>query len=302
MPIVFVHGVTVRDYNPDHVAIGKQIEQFLRAYVAPVIAPDPARVTITVAYWGDIGGHMAWQGSSCPSSVPFRAPRDSGPSTGVALESATDLRHIWQEGVTRLFGQVGNAGTRVACITRRSLNDLVTCFLGDIFVYLAHRGTADNPGLIPQRVLEALTHAQATQPAGEPLVVLSHSMGGQIVYDIVTHFLPNMPEYRNLRIDFWCAAASQVGLFEELKLFLASDPHYRSGHPVPFPDQQYLGRWWNVCDPNDVLSFTVHNIIADVDDSSYDSGLSAAEAHSGYLRNYTFFVALAQKLAAMRRC
>ena len=79
---------------------------------------------------------------------------------------------------------------------------------------------------ISLRVLDALATARENQQArgGEPLVVLSHSMGGQIVYDLVTHFLPRLDRYAGVRIDYWAAAASQIGLFEEMKLFLASDP------------------------------------------------------------------------------
>ncbi len=180
---------------------------------------------------------------------------------------------------------------------RPPLNTLVSTFLGDVFVYLRNRGTAARPGAIPQRLLSklALTHQQAQRRGGEPLVLLSHSMGGQIVYDALTHFLPGNPAWQHLRIDFWCATASQVGFFEELKLFLASAPHYHRGHPVPFP-AAHLGAWWNVWDHNDFLSYTVQDIMAQVDDAPYDSGMSLLAAHSGYLQRPSFYRALAAKL------
>jgi hypothetical protein len=49
--------------------------------------------------------------------------------------------------------------------------------------------------------------------------------------------------------------------------------------------------------PNDSLSFTVHNIISGADDNSYDSGVSATEAHHSILQRYSFYVALAQKIS-----
>ena len=88
-----------------------------------------------------------------------------------------------------------------------------------------------------------------------------------------------------------------MGFFEEAKLFLASDPAHRTGHPVPFP-RAHLGHWWNVWDPNDFLSFTVKDIVADVDDASYSSGMSLATAHGGYLDRPSFYRRLADKLQA----
>jgi hypothetical protein len=130
-------------------------------------------------------------------------------------------------------------------------------------------------------------------------VVLSHSMGGQIIYDALTHFLPGTPSLREVRIDFWCATASQVGFFEEAKLFLASQPEHKTGHPVPFP-HAHLGVWWNVWDQNDFLSFTAKDIIDKIIDESFDGGLSLLTAHGGYLERPSFYRAFAHKLREQR--
>jgi len=66
---------------------------------------------------------------------------------------------------------------------------------------------------------------------------------------------------------------------------------------VPFPDRLHLGGWWNVWDHNDFLSYTVRGIVADVDDEPFDSGMSLASAHSGYLIRPSFYRKLAAKLA-----
>jgi hypothetical protein len=126
-------------------------------------------------------------------------------------------------------------------------------------------------------------------------------MGGQIVYDLVTHFLPKTQS--NLRIDFWCATASQVGLFEEMKLFLASTPQYSkgNGNKVPFPDKQYLGLWWNVWDHNDFISYTAAPIIDGIDDESYESGVSLIKAHGEYLLRPSFYRKFGDKLAAAKK-
>ena len=425
MPIVFVHGVGVREDANGAPTAWEELETFLRRVIAPVITDDPDHATIIRAYWGDVAAYLAFGGASRPRSpllgmggesvetsafgkaltaVELRQafrdlpPNDdaevstgglvaAGPSRShagstqpqrlkdLSPEQLSDLAatitrdlsddpqqraqialvadavahapgtfpqlaqrsnlqdeiELFQrlikeryERETGLAGQgtpgwlsdfgerlgetldraanlPGFVATRVVAEVRKPLNDLVTSFLEDVFFYLAKRGNADHPGAIPLTVLKALVQARDDQKqrGGEPLIVLTHSMGGQIVYDLVTHFLPKMPQHSDVRIDFWCATASQVGFFEELKLFVASDSIYGlSQHNlVPFPNHKYLGGWWNVWDDNDFISFTARNIIADVDDSPYNSGLWAAAAHGGYLERPSFFRIFAQKVA-----
>ncbi|GAB3842466.1 hypothetical protein ACFPIJ_42765 [Dactylosporangium cerinum] len=221
---------------------------------------------------------------------------DAGPLAGMgAGDRWTRLRDRVGEYLARGNDATGYAITTVLAETRPRLNDLATTFVGDVFEYIDRRGTVAEVGEIPRRLLTALRQASGT---GEPVVVISHSMGGQIVYDAVTTFLPQLPGNQDLRVDYWCATASQVGLFEEMKQFLASDPSHRSGVPVPFPDRKYLGGWWNVWDHNDFLSYTVRGIIDGVDDEPFDSGMSLVSAHSGYLVRPSFYRRLASKLAA----
>ena len=185
---------------------------------------------------------------------------------------------------------------------RPKLNAFVTRFIGDVLVYLEARGTVGAPGRIPTVLLDTLVAARAAQQqrGGEPIIVLSHSMGGQVVYDAVTAFL-TAPAYAGIRIDFWTAAASQVGLFEEMKTFLASDPRYgTAGGKVPYPDRERLGGWWNVYDRTDVLSFTASAIVDGVDDEEYSSGVPLIGAHSGYFMRPSFFRRFAAKVAAER--
>jgi hypothetical protein len=212
------------------------------------------------------------------------------------------------EGLDRYSELPGFIMTRAAAEVRSPLNTMVTTFIGDVFTYIRERGTWDNPGPIPQRALDALLKASEIQKAQmveaganaerEPLVVLSHSMGGQITYDLVTHFLPNDPKYKDVYIDFWCASASQVGFFEELKLFLASNEEYsaKSGKRVPRPDKNHLGYWWNVWDHNDFISYSAKNIFEGVEDAVYNTGMFLSDAHGGYLVRPSFFRQFADKL------
>jgi hypothetical protein len=203
------------------------------------------------------------------------------------------------EALRRADGAPAWVVSRAVAELRRPINDLVTAFLGDVFTYLDKRGTVASPGPIPQRLFAKLTAAQGEKQrrGGEPIVVLTHSMGGQLVYDAVTSFLPQTAELRDIRVDFWAATASQVGLFEELKLFLNKDPQYHQNVPVPFPHPN-LGTWWNVWDYNDFISYTVEGIVDGVDDQPFDSGMQLLNAHGGYLKCPSFYRKFAARLRA----
>jgi hypothetical protein len=203
-----------------------------------------------------------------------------------------------RETVARIARTPERVVSTVLLEIRKPLNGLLTLFTGDVFIYLHSRGNSNHPGEIPAIVLSEIEKARVETP-NEPIVVLSHSMGGQIIYDLVTHFLPGA---QGGRIDFWGAAASQVGLFEEEKLFLASRPEFSAAHnnKTPFPDRKYLGGWWNVWDSNDIISFTAQPIFEEVDDESYNSGVSVAQAHGEYLVRPSFYRRFAEKLTAAK--
>jgi len=180
------------------------------------------------------------------------------------------------------------------------LNKEITLFLGDIFYYLSRRGEANSPGEIINQLLVKLreAHENKLQRDNEPLIVISHSMGGQLVYDMITYFLPEMakvPQYRDCEkfyIDFWVAAASQVGLFKEMKVFKEDINLKHTSIPIPFPSN-HLGIWWNLWDCNDYLSFTVNPFVEEVFDDMYDSGSPATIAHTAYFDDQDFYQELA---------
>ena len=126
------------------------------------------------------------------------------------------LRDRIKESVSRLRSSPAAATSLLAGEFRGSLNDFVTRFLGDVLYYIDGRGTVDRPGPIPAVLVNAIKTAQVNKQNrnGEPIVVLTHSMGGQIAYDTVTSFLPGSADSRDIKVDFWCATASQVGFFE----------------------------------------------------------------------------------------
>lgn len=204
------------------------------------------------------------------------------------------------ETLNRATDAPGYVVSRLAAECRTPLNSFITNFIGDVFCYLNNRGTSEAIGEIPQRILNVLrmAHTDSVQRNNEPIVVLTHSMGGQIVYDLVTHFLPQCDQFADIKIDFWCATASQVGLFEELKLFIEKDSSYcaETNTLVPFPPRANLGHWLNVWDYNDFISYTGKPMFDGIDDEAYDSGMFLLQAHGGYLARPSFYQRFARKI------
>jgi hypothetical protein len=200
-----------------------------------------------------------------------------------------------KEGASRLVSALPDAGSALAGrLARKKLNTTLTRFAGDAFVYLKERGSKDEPGPIVKSVLDALRAADAARTAADDkLVVIAHSFGGEIVYDVLTTFAPD------LQVDCLVTVGSQVGLFEELKLYVASDdaipPDPKAGK-VPRPAN--LKRWLNVFDTNDVLAYRTSPVFAESDDFAYDTGYSSLDAHGGYFMRPSFYKRLAARLLA----
>ena len=172
-------------------------------------------------------------------------------------------------------------------------HDFIANFVGDVFVYLNGRGTPDAPGEIQERILAALGRAQTRKEAtGERIVIVSHSMGGQLVYDALTHFAPARLRDR-LEVDHWITCGSQVSFFAELALF--------PGQPEPSA-QGKLARpacvadWTNFYDLNDLVGFVMGPVFDGVQDIDYDTGYGLALAHTGFLARPSFFESMAARL------
>jgi len=302
MPIIFVHGVASR-MEGGHDRVWTTIEENLREHIAPQISKDSKSVLIEEAYWGNFGVPTAEH--SLPDDERIKKLYKAKKSWILRRIIAGDIqKDFLPEALKRLVDVSGHFITRLIDPARKPLNKQVTLFLGDVFTYLAMRGTPEKPGNITKQLLKILkkAHDEKTKRGNEPLVVISHSMGGQLVYDAVTYYLPEMskiPEYesyKDIRIDFWCATASQVGLFKEMKLFQTdiTNPS-QSAEKAPFPDK-HLNLWWNLWDANDYLSFTTDSFFDEVIDDLYDSGRSFFKAHTSHFDQPDFYKELALML------
>lgn len=156
-------------------------------------------------------------------------------------------------------------------------------FLGDVFVYLNERDN-DKPqsGLIISTVLKHLNKAlKEKKTPKEPLIVITHSMGGNIFYDILTHYQPD------LQVDVWVSVGGQVGVFEEMKIFKGSNKDI--GAPDKVKRLKNVGCWLNVYDPIDIFSFRAEPIfegVKDIPSNTIGGGLKPHNAYFLYPKFY----------------
>jgi hypothetical protein len=215
---------------------------------------------------------------------PLLAAGSGGDWLGAAGEILSRALHAPNDIVAAVVGEA-----------RPGLNRFAANFLGDVLTYLNGRETPDgSPGPIPQRVIAALIDAhERKQQSGEPIVVVTHSMGGQLFYDAMTYFAPRIDRLAGLEVDQWLSCGAQVSFFAELGLF-KEQPATREPQKLPMP--RGVKAWTNYFDHNDFVGFVMAPVFEGVEDISYGTGYGLAAAHSGYLARPSFFKALASAL------
>jgi pimeloyl-ACP methyl ester carboxylesterase len=145
------------------------------------------------------------------------------------------------------------------------------------------------------RVLDALAHAHVRKKqTREQIVVITHSMGGQLFFDAINYYAALDARLAGIEIDHWITCGSQVSFFAELGLFKAQPSATAAPNKLPRPAA--VLRWTNYYDTNDVLGFVMEPVFDGVRDEPYDTGYGLAYAHSGFLARASFFETVAKSL------
>jgi hypothetical protein len=221
----------------------------------------------------------------------------TAPAEGAPREeafAAGDWFDDFKESVSRLVNSSSDNVTALAlALWRKKVHTGASRFLGDIFVYLTRRGDMEAPGPIVKQLAKALDDAAALKRDDDPeLIVIAHSLGGVIVYDLLTHHRPD------IKVDRLITVGSQVGVFEEMTLYKSS----KEDRP-PDPATQRLDkpenvtRWLNVYDTNDVFSFRIEGVFQGARDYRFDTGFGVSEAHGGYFARPSFYKRLAARVS-----
>jgi hypothetical protein len=167
-------------------------------------------------------------------------------------------------------------------------------FFGDVFEYIRQR--ASGKTAITDVVVVALREASKLQQTkGERVVCIGHSMGGDILYDLLTDTsLADLPT-----CDLFITVGSQVGLFEELKLFRSSDAQFPPNAKTRVPRSRHprIKRWINVFDRSDPFGYPASTIFEGVEDYVFDTRAFTLSAHGAYFLQPTFHARLRARIA-----
>ena len=181
---------------------------------------------------------------------------------------------------------------------RRDLSKSVAFFLGDIFVYLRQHDVAGDQGVQARLftpILDDLIAAHhAPRRAQEPFVVVGHSLGGVLLYDLLTDpvCLNRLrTEAAGLKIDLLATVGSQPGFFADLKLYRDKP---RAGNLLAKPAN--VAAWHNVFDYTDVFSFLAARAFDGVMDFGYDTAVNVLAAHSAYFKRPSFYQRMRKRL------
>ncbi|WP_372784652.1 hypothetical protein [Phenylobacterium sp.] len=194
----------------------------------------------------------------------------------------------------RLLDQGRNlAADGLVALFRDELNPLVARFLGDVFTYLKDGEIRTK---IRDAVRPAIQAAASARGAGEGLVLIGHSLGGVILYDMMT----SDPELQlsPAAVDLFLTVGSQPGLFEEMKLFASDDLNVRSPDRVEGPAA--VKSWLNVYDPVDLFGFRATPVFAKAEDFGFNSATGLIDAHTTYFKRPQFHARLASHLDTLK--
>jgi hypothetical protein len=271
------HPEWLESVHTDAEFIGRLHQELELSHAADQRPSDGGRGLAEDTRWESLGGPLGW----------WDAMRAAGQQLGQAV-------------VNRTVG-AGAEGFRSRAGKQAAL------FLGDIFAYLrqntapaglrnagdssasAHGGSASDWGDIAEGVANAVIAAQAEAEPGDPLVIVAHSMGGNIVYDVLSGLLSPA----DVQVALLVTVGSQVGLFEELKLFSSSRGDLPGPAALKVPRPKTVQRWLNVADYSDPLAFVIEPVFDGVEDLLYRTG--RLQAHSAYFLQPRFHALLAAR-------
>jgi hypothetical protein len=169
------------------------------------------------------------------------------------------------------------------------LNPLVAMFLGDVFRYLKAGGLRT---AIQAKVCADIAKAWAARKASEKLVLIGHSLGGVILYDMLAEpKAAGLPD--GFMADALVTVGSQPGFFQELGLF-DHTPTPQAGVSVAGPAA--AGLWINMFDPIDPFGFRTTPMFSLPADYSFDSVTGLLSAHTTYFMRPQLYARLRRRL------
>jgi hypothetical protein len=218
---------------------------------------------------------------------------------GEAMGLSADALGWLGKGLKKFVDPIANVSSdAVLRLVRRPLSEQVALFLGDIFVYLRWRETSGGTGnanRIFAPIIRDLVAASASRTEDDPLILICHSLGAVILYDLLTDKAA-LEEAAgtigaDLLIDTWVTVGAQPALFADMGLY---SPRVPPGSRYPRP--ACVKQWFNVYDYTDVLSFRCAPLFEGVEDFEFDNVTGLFSAHSAYFQRPEFYSRLRTRL------
>ena len=162
---------------------------------------------------------------------------------------------------------------------RKIFHAQMSAFIGDSFFYFGTRGERFDPGPVPSICIQSIEDASQMRTAEDPdLIVVAHSMGSNIICDILSYFEPTM------EIDLVLTVGAQFPLFADLDMFPGFSADER---PIPKPEAAL--NWINFYDPNDFLGYAAGGVFDGIIDVPFSSGHFGVTTHADYFKFVSFF-------------
>lgn len=167
-----------------------------------------------------------------------------------------------------------------------------SAFFGDALSYV-HSGTARDH--IRAGLSAAIVEVAAMAAlAGERLVLVGHSFGGVLLYDLLAR--PDEVGLGAVKVDLLLTVGSQVGLFEEFGLFDPPDAARAAGKSAR---PTGVAAWLNIFDHLDLLAYGAAPAFDGVEDLIVDTVAGLANAHTAYFDNPVFYQRLHGRLKGL---
>lgn len=167
---------------------------------------------------------------------------------------------------------------------RRIFHAQMSAFIGDSFFYFGSRGERFDPGPVPSICIQAIEDAANMRTEEDPdLIVVAHSMGSNIICDILSYFAPH------LEVDLVLTVGAQFPLFADLDMFPGFSADER---PIPKPEAAL--NWINFYDPNDFLGYAAGGVFDGIVDVPFSSGRFGVTTHADYFKFVSFFELMGQ--------
>lgn len=179
---------------------------------------------------------------------------------------------------------IGLASNPLAKVARNATPALAV-FLGDAIIYLKGDRRGDPRFKLIRDVIKKELQKAAIKAriSSDKLIVVGHSMGANILYDMISD--PELVKEMEteigsmLDIDLFLSVGTQVGLLNDLGLF----------GPKPLARPSCCKRWWHIFNQMDVLSFGIgEHSDHYIDQFSCDTNANILDAHNAYFTSPVF--------------